>query len=239
VGELAEIKAKRGRIAEALALVEANVPVGEPLPMMFAPVRHMCLMAQGRFDEARQTLEEMRTGIRFVPHLARRLEAAIFMDMARSEAEAERGAAAWPILQRAEAELTKEPRLGVRFVAAQAWLLAIRGEHEPARAKARAAEQTLMHYMDDKETVRVVSCDLGRTAFVLGDYQQAIAMWQRYLEAQPAPLSMPMAYFAQGRSHEALSDQETARQTYQSALDTGIETHYTQQARERLQAISE
>jgi pentatricopeptide repeat protein len=236
---LAEIKAKRGRITEALTLIEANVPAGEPMPTVFAAVRHMCLMAQGRFDEARQTLEEMRANIRFVPHLARRMEAAIFMDMARSEAEAGRGAEAWPILQRAEAELTQEPHLGVRFIAAQAWLLAIRGEHEAARAKARAAEQTLMNYLDDKETVRVVSSDLGRTAYVLGAYEQANATWQCYLEAQPAPLNMPMAYFAQGRCHEALGDIETARQVYRSALDTGIETHYTQRARERLQAISE
>ncbi|MDQ3814607.1 MAG: hypothetical protein M3347_11740, partial [Armatimonadota bacterium] len=107
LGELAETIAKRGRVEEALAMVESNAPAGQPLPPMLAAVRHMCLMAQGRFDEARQVLEDMRGNIPYVPDLARRMDAAILMDMARSEAEAGRGPEAWPLLCEAEAELMR------------------------------------------------------------------------------------------------------------------------------------
>ncbi|MDQ3813401.1 MAG: tetratricopeptide repeat protein, partial [Armatimonadota bacterium] len=129
------------------------------------------------------------------------------------------------------------PRIGARFLAAQSWLLALRGEHDAAIEKAHAAEHALLNFLDDRETVRIVRCDLARAAFALGAFEPARAGWEKYLEAQPVPLSQPMAYCNLGRCHEALGDSDAARAAYGKALETGIETHYARQARERLAVL--
>jgi pentatricopeptide repeat protein len=197
----------------------------------------MCLMSQGKYDEARRVLEEMRQNIPFVPHLKRRLDAAILMDMARSEAQAGRGPEAWPMLCEAEAELMREPRLGVRFLGAQAWLLALRGEHQAAKEKSAAAEEALASYQGDPETIRTVHSDLARAAFAWGDFEVARSRWERYLETRPAPVSVPMAHCYLGNCYEALGDANAARTEYSRALETGIETYYTRQSRERLASL--
>ena len=92
-------------------------------------------------------------------------------------------------------------------------------EQNSLNAKATAAEREAMYF------------NTAEQVFLGGNYQQALASLQRYLDEYPSGSKVGQARFYIAESHKALGDKEKAIEAYSAAIASGADDSFTENAR--------
>jgi tetratricopeptide (TPR) repeat protein len=79
---------------------------------------------------------------------------------------------------------------------------------------------------------------VGRASFEMGEFRECLTYWDRYMELKPEIVDLPKAHYFRGECLWELGEKEAALASYQGALDTGVETLYTDKARRKLLSYS-
>jgi tetratricopeptide (TPR) repeat protein len=235
LAELAEVKRKRGRLAEALAACDRAAAASRPTRQL-EMVRYQTLRSWGRFDEA---LAALKSASQLDPNVTPRAEATMqgvitfarastLLEQARIEGVAS-------LLDTARGKVRGDAKLTLWCDAAALRLAALEGDR--ALDSFEDIEQRLTEFAQDANTRAGVLGNLGRAALDLGDYQRALDYWMQVRNLPPQPVDSPIAHYYLGEAHRGLGDDLSARSCYRDALATGLDTHYTRLAQSRLRTI--
>ncbi|MHB0936778.1 MAG: tetratricopeptide repeat protein [Armatimonadota bacterium] len=226
-----------GRIEEALAQIREAATRSDDSEAQ----RHIqaglfeCYLLQGRFDEARAAIGQLQNlGFLHMAEQPEHVRALHVYSLARLETMAGNLDQARRLLDQAEAVLRRHEKYGIWCRHLSAWLAALAGEHERARAEVAALETALPALEGDWDTCPSCASDLGKACCHLGEYDRAIALLQRWPEERVYPVNLLERWYYLGECHRAQGNLPAAREWYAKAAQTGFETHYTRLAAERL-----
>jgi tetratricopeptide (TPR) repeat protein len=231
---LAGLQLKRGHLAEAreTCLKAAESPKARREALSFqAEIER----ANGQFEQALQTLRQARE---LPPALTaggeRRIQAVGALHMAEVEAEAGQAENAWGHLKEAVAELGQDPKLGHWCDATAAWVFALLDRREQALAVLETVESRMPEFRDDRGGQFFVHAKLAHAVAALGDFEGARYHWQRILDLEPNPVSLPTAWYFLGMCRRHLGDEEGAYQAFRQASALGIDTYHARLAEDAI-----
>jgi tetratricopeptide (TPR) repeat protein len=238
LAQLAGTRMRRGSFVEAMQDCERAAGMSLKARRLARHTESDCLRIMGRFDAAREALQQARRA----PGLAqpageRRMQATLALAQTFLECEAGKVEAAGPFLEEARAEFASDPKLLLFCDANAAWVAALRGDEAAARRLIDDVEQRLAAYTADQSTQELGLAMLGWACFVLRDWPLARSFWERYLELDPSPAFQPQAWYHVGECAREMADPETARRAYQKAIEPNVDTRYARLARKRLDAM--
>lgn len=239
-GLLAANLKKSGRFAEAIAASERAETIdaqGRQTPMT---CRYETYVAQGRFDEARRVLAELRKiPISYRPsqpdiEREARMQAVFDMSLASLEVEAGNWEEALRLVQATAPRLKPDAKLYLNLLATQACALGELGRCDEARVLAREIEKLGATLQGNRYSRLNTEKAAAHYELHCGDGAKSRAHWETYLRGKPDPYNAPQAHFFIGESHLKDGDQKGAIAAYKVALAPGIETLYAGKARARL-----
>ena len=235
LGSLADIRRKRGKLAEADEACRKAEAVNPAAVRMSLAVRSQIRREWGRYDEALDLLGRHReTTSLVIPALERRLRAACALDMSRIEAECGRSDDAWAHVQEAISVLGNDAKLGLKCDAAASWVLAVRGLADDSRHVGDLVESRLSEFEQDPSTCRGALYDLGMAAWTRGDHETCEDCWSRYLLLSPDPVHRPAALYYRAECRRQRGDSSGAIADLREAVAMNIDSHHARLARGRL-----
>jgi tetratricopeptide (TPR) repeat protein len=138
-----------------------------------------------------------------------------------------------PLLAEARRLFQNDPRT-MDCDMVEARVCALEGKADQALALIAAIEERrAAHYPGSRSFLASSLGYYGRVAEELGQHERAAGYWQSAASCCN-PVQRPHALWHAGVCREALGDRAGARDAYQQAVATGIETHATAKARARL-----
>ena len=242
-GLLAANLKKSGRFAEAIAAserAETIDPQGRQTPMI---CRYETYLAQGRFDEARRVLAELRKiPISYNPaqpdgEREARIQAVFDMSLAGMEVEAGNYEEALRVAQSTAPRLKPDAKMYLNLLATQARALGELGRCDEARVLAREIEARGATLQGNRYSRLTTEKAAAHLELHCGDGAKSRARWENYLRGKPDPYNVPQAHFFIGESHLKDGDSKGAIAAYRNAVAPGIETLYTAKARARLSEL--
>lgn len=195
---------------------------------------------RGDFEAALASTERARA-LRSPGHLPaaqRRVDAAMIRQAAWFHAELGRLEEARRLLAEAEAldDQRADPKLGPMNAATAAWVHALRGETDAARARAGEAAGALPGLAGERSTRLSILLILARTALALGEPDRAEDFLRTLLEAGPDPCYRPAVFYYLAECRRRLGDRDGGRALDRQAASSRMGTRPERLARERLAA---
>ncbi|HEY2159016.1 MAG TPA: hypothetical protein VGH33_25530, partial [Isosphaeraceae bacterium] len=237
VGDLAEVKRKRGHLAGALAEVDrAAAAVGTTRHLEL--IRFEILRSWGRFYEAMVAVDRASKIDPFPNSRAETFAQGIFA-YARASVFAEQGEPdeARSALALARKGVAGDAKFTLWCTAAGARVDALQGRREAALRAIDEADAALAGFTQDRNTRSGVFGNLGRATLALGDFDRALGYWDEYLAAPPQPVDFPTGHYHLAEAYRGLGDNARARAEYRKAIDSGLATHYVALAQSRLRTL--
>jgi tetratricopeptide (TPR) repeat protein len=192
---------------------------------------------RGNFDEAIALVEQAKSRAPLhVPALQRRIMAAMNKTLALYLAELGRLDEAMAKLDEAAHELANDPKLGASLDATFAWVHALRGERGEAHSYLASADARRDAVADDRTTQKTIVKLLGRASLVLGQTEQAEALFEEYLDLAPEPAYSPSGLYYLAACRYRLGDHAGSLELFREAAATNYGLRYERLARERVRA---
>ncbi len=238
LAQLADLERRHGRFASAEDYCRQSEAIGpsHELAMTWAAL----LRAQGRFDEA---LERLDATIPYAAGLSladqRRVDALLHLAMSWIESELERWDLAEAHLLEAQAAMEPLRRLRLQWLATRVRILAGQGRSDEAREELGRLEIMFGELPNDVSIRKRVLALTGRAALLLNDFARAERDWTDFLDPQADPVDVPAAYYHIGQARLGLGNRQGAREAFEAAVNSGIDSHHARLAREALQAMSQ
>ncbi len=234
---LAQVQRRRGQIQEAIRNCEHAVSLSLKARRIARISEYECFCSLGRFQEAREMLEQASRAQGLVQADSEGRSQAIHA-LGRASLDCEEGKAeeARRHLEEAASELAREEKLGLICAALQAWVCSLQGERDAAFAQMAKAEEMAQKLEGSRGTQLDCFSKLGRAALCLQEWDRAETYWRRYLAIGPDPVEVPRGWYYLGETYAGQARPEEARFAYERAVGSGLETHHTRLARERLDA---
>ncbi len=232
---LADLHNRRGELEQAAKLAlqaEAGAPGGAQLPIA---IHAMVFRNQGQFAEALERFKQAaKVGVKASAFHERKMQAALNRSIAMIQAELGQVDEAWENLTSASADAGDDPRLAPLCESAWVPLIALRGDRELAISRCDQAIEQLERESPGA-SVRLDCLEaLGCGMLTIQDLSRAKICWERFLATTHPPIAEPAGYFFLGECHRQSGDLSAARECYERAIATGIDSHRTRQAAERL-----
>jgi tetratricopeptide (TPR) repeat protein len=237
LGDLAEVKRKRGDLPGALAEVDrAAAAVGSTRHLEL--IRFEILRSWGRFDEALVAVDRASKIDPFPNVRTETFTQGIFA-FARASVLAEQGKPdeARLALALARKGVAGDAKVTLWCTAAGARIDALQGRREAALRAIDDADAALAGFTQDRNTRSGVFGNLGRATLALGDFDRALGYWDEYLAAPPQPVDVPTAHYHLAEAYRGLGDNARARAEYRKAIDSGLATHHVALAQSRLRTL--
>jgi tetratricopeptide (TPR) repeat protein len=237
LAQLADVQMKRGKLVEALQTCEKAAGMSLAARRQARVVEAECLAIWGRFDQARDTYEQvLRTQPYPEPSLERRFRAVVAaFGQVPLEIEAGQLRAALQYLEESAEESSREVKLGFGHDSVRTRVLAMLGQEEEVRQMIPQLEERAAQLASDGESQRGYRSSLAHTYFALGDFVRSRAEWEAYLALQPDPVYQPTGLYHLGECLLRLNDVEGAKGCFRQAVEINIDTHYARKARQRLE----
>jgi len=237
LGDLANIRRKRGHLVEALAACDQAVAMSRPTRHL-EMIRYELLRSWGHFDEAIAALgrasrvdpNPIHRAERMVQGIFAYCRATVLMEQGRLDEVA-------ALLDAALAGVRGDPKLTLWCDAAAVRLAALQGRRDEALGALDPTESRLAPFAQDTNTRSTVLGSLGRAALALGAYDRALGYWEQYRTLPPQPVELPIALYHLGEAHRGLGADASARACYKAAIDTELDTRFVRLAQERLRTI--
>lgn len=225
------VQMKRGKLVEAIQASQQAVQMSLAARRQARMVEADCMRLRGEWDQARAAYEQARnTKPDAKPSSERRSQAILALALAQLEAECGNAETAGRLLDGAP-ELAEDPKLSLWSQATRAWVLAQQGQSDAARVGMQSLLTRLQQTGMDEEVKRNCYGQLGHAAQALGDAAGGAEYWQRYLSLRPDPAYRPTGLYHLAQCRLQLGETEAARAALQEAVDMGLQTHYTREAR--------
>ena len=237
LGFLAEFLRKRGRLAEALDAVDRAEAKSRPTRETEV-MRSEILRSLGRFDESLAALDRatdldppaMPRHERFLRGVHSFGRANLLLFLGRIDEAAAQ-------LEAARAGIGDDARVGAWCDASDVHLAALRGLRDEATRGLDRVEARLVDFAQDRGTRSAVLAGLGRAALALGEFDRTVGYWEQYLDLPAVPVDVPTAHYHLAEARRGLGDGDAARDHYQAAVATGLETHFARLAESRLRTL--
>ncbi len=232
---LAEVQRRRGRLEEALEASERAAAMSAESRRIACFAAYECLLAWGRFAEAREKLEEAaRAPGQAVPASERRIQALTTINRGLLAAEEGRPQEALTYLDQVRDVLATDEKVAINYHTMRAWVEALLGRRAEAEVAARVAGSFLSGRPEDRAALLRYHSYLGRAALELGETEAARQHFEACLRLGPDPVGVPAAHYFLGECCRAAGDPAGAAAWWQAAVDSGLHTRYVQLARDRL-----
>jgi tetratricopeptide (TPR) repeat protein len=235
LAQLADLKFKRGNLVEAEQDCLRAAALGAPANRDAFVTRAEILNLWGRFEEAIDCfLEASRAEPLVVPDAERRSQAMLSFGMAWTAAEARDAARVRAHLEKANAAFASDPRLGLWCRTMSGLLAAMEGHAEESARVESEILAALPAFDDDRTTQLGTLYCLARAALARSDFARAESLLMRYRDRGPNPVSQPTLFYHLGLSRWEQDDHPGARDWFEQADATGLDTHYARLARRML-----
>ncbi len=237
--QLAEVQRRRGKLMEAMQLCQQAASLTVKERRSVYAVQYEILSSWGRFEEAADALEQMQRAQGFpTPTMQKRIQAVTYCEKALLLAELDQPEQALATMQEGLADLSNDHKLTTRFEAGRAWIQALLGQADEARAQMRDLEARLPDFAQDPGTQRIVYGALGKACFALNDYAQGVTFWQRYLDCSPDPVMMPYACYHQAMCLLRMDDKTGAQRLLEQAVAFNLDTNGSRRAQRQLALLA-
>jgi tetratricopeptide (TPR) repeat protein len=236
---LGRIQRKRGNLVEAMQTCEQAAQSSLGARRISRLEAFECMRSWGKWEDALEMLKQAQSAPAFpVPATERRSQALISLGRSWIYAEQGKSEEALECLSGPAKELMREEKIGLLCVGTEAWVLATLDRREEAREKMQEALQRAPGLAGNRSTQLSCINYLGRATFEMSDYSESLNYWDRYLTLKPDPVDLPKVHFYRGECLWELGETDPALTSYLNALDSGIETLYTDKARKKLASLA-
>ncbi len=237
LGDLAELKRKRGDLAGAIAALDQAAASFRPTRHLEL-VRYETLRCWGRFDEGLAAVGRASRLDPFPNTRAENFSQGIF-NFARATLLAEKGSLdeARAALAEARRRVAGDAKVTLWCDASLARVDALQGRRDAALPAIDDIDVRLAGFTQDRNTRSGVFGSLGRATLALGEFDRALGYWDEYLAAPPQPVDFPTGHYHLAEAYRGLGDNVRARAEYRKAIDSGLMTHYVSLAQSRLRTL--
>ena len=244
---LAGLEQQIGHITQAMQLLEeASQAGGASVKFDVCVGQAECLQTWGRFDEAEDALKRAEAApIGTLKKTRDRQKRLLLLGLARLEADRERPEHGLPPCEAALAAFENDAKLVLwcraEHLALRSMLVDTDNAGNDAGVQTLARDETALlaeaEARDgDRNSRMVVYAAVARSRFYRRAFDESLAMWKRYLDEVPAPVSVPKALFFRGKCWEGKNEPEFARSLFRDAIQTGLDVRYTRLAQKHLDA---
>ncbi|MEP6754013.1 MAG: tetratricopeptide repeat protein [Chthonomonadales bacterium] len=235
---LAGITRKRGYLTEAIGLCDEAATQSLTAKRMARMQQYECLMALGRYDEARQMLEiSMKSNSLAVPVFEKRVQGLSYVGHANIHLSKREPSEAIPYLDQAADHYSTDPKLTRMVKSYRVWALGQLGDSDVVENLTAELEESLTTFPDDRSGSLSCNHFLARAWMELKEPEKALGYLDRYVALGPDPVDIPKYRYLKAECLKMLGRTEDARIEYQAAVDCGIETYYSAQAKLRLSEL--
>lgn len=226
---------RQGRLVEAIETCERAASMSLASRRAARFTEYETFLSWGRFSDAREMLEQGLKAQGFaIVGKERRIQAVSELAQALLEVEEGRADQAIVCLDAARDELADDEKTAISYHSMRAWVEALLGRVDMSGESARRATALSARIPDSRNSLLTYHRNLGCASLAAGRIDSARHHWQTYLSLLPDPVDAPKAHYYLGQCFDEEGNRSGAREEWQAAVDSGLDTLYVSLARERL-----